>query len=254
MPINIQPILDLMQSILQGVGQIVNSLLLPPSFIAPPLSFYREIKIPVPQPPGVTGLPTFITFDLSNQFTADQEQEIRDAIALVLFNWFHHLSQKWNGGLNNGLSDLAACALTYSTKNLKPVWYQGVAITNGRKALEVAMDQFTNIIKENGIGLFKARIDYINFSFLDPIVLTVTSATQHFVPLNLVVNATKLDDPDIGIGLITGSMFHAWLHRAGFLDPNATSYFITEASMCVMRGYQPKAPGIPDSLYYRYFF
>lgn len=248
MPINIQPILGLMKSILQSVGQTIN--LLPPSFFVFP--FYHEIQIPVPQPPGVTGLPAFIYFDLSNQFTAAQEQQIRDAISLVLFNWFHHLTQKWNGGLNNGVSDLAACANTYSTRNLRPIWYHGVAINNGRRALEVAMDQFTNMIKENGSRLLPARIDYINLSFLDPIVLTVTSATQQFVPLNLVVNAAQLDEQ--GIGFDAGSMFHAWLHRAGFLDPNATSYFITEASMCVMRGYQPKSVGVPDSVFYRYFF
>lgn len=248
MPINIQPILDLMQSILKSVGQIIN--LLPPSFII--LPFYHEIQIPVPQPPGVTGLPESIHFDISNQFSSAQEQQIKDAISLVLFNWSHHLTQKWNGGLNNGVSDLAACTNTYATKNLKPIWYQGIAITNGRKALEVAMDQFTNIIKENGNRILKAKIDYINLSFYDPIVLTVTSFTQQFVPLNLVVNAAKLDSP--GIGFNAGSMFHAWLHRAGFLDPNATSYFITEASMCVMRGYQPKQVSIPDSVFYRYFF
>ncbi|MFP7225859.1 hypothetical protein SFC42_22490 [Priestia filamentosa] len=240
MPIN--PIFNLIETILQGVGQIINSLL--------PSPFHHEIKIPVPQPAGVIDLPEFVYFDISNHFTDEQEQEIINGISLVLFNWSNHLNQKWNGGLNNGVSDLAACSNTYSTQNLEPVWYQGVPIPNGKVALEVAMDQFTNLIKENGSRISRARIDYINLPSSDPIVRAVTSFTPQFVPLNLVVNAAKLD---IGIGYTTGSMFHAWLHRAGFRDPNETSYFITESSMCVMRGYQPKFPGVPDEFFYRYF-
>ncbi|MFQ6390948.1 hypothetical protein ACLNAR_24500 [Priestia aryabhattai] len=154
MPINIQPVLNLMQSILQSVGQVNNLLppsilppsLLPTSFIAPPIAqgiLYTEMAIPVPQPPGVTGLPPNVYFDVSNLFTAEQKQKIKDSISGVLFTWFLHMSQKWNGGANNGLSQLASCSNTYATKSLRPVWYHGVAITNGRKAAEVAMDQIT---------------------------------------------------------------------------------------------------------------
>ena len=251
MPINIQPILNLMQSILQSLGQVSNLL---PSPLAI-LPIYREARITVPTPPGVPGLPPFIYFDISVLFTPEQEQAIRDAISLVLFNWSFHLTQKWNGGLNNGLSQLAACSNTYATKNLKPLWYQGIAITNGRKALEIAMDQFTQMIKDNGLGKSpKGRIDWTYIPFYDPIVLTTTSTTQTRVPLNFVINAAQLDNPSFGIGYNTGSMMHAWLHRAGFTDPNATSYFITECPMCVMRGYQPKQPGVPDSLYYKAFY
>lgn len=262
MPINIQPILNLMQSILQSTGQVSNLLpssiipssLLPPSFIAPPSLLYKEISFQVPQPPGVSGLPPFIYFDISFLFNSAQEQKIRDAINLVLFNWSFHLTQKWNGGLNNGLSQLAACSNTYATKNLSPIWYQGVSITNGRKALEVAMDQFTQMIKDNGFRRSpRARIDWITIPFYDPIFLTTTNITQTNVPLNFVVNAASLDNPDFGTGFWTGSMFHAWLHRAGFLDPKTTSYFISEAAMCVMRGYQPKTPGLPDNALYRVF-
>lgn len=46
---------------------------------------------------------------------------------------------------------------------------------------------------------------------------------------------------------------HVWLHRAGFTDPKTTSYFISECPMCVMRGYQPKIPALPDNLFYQYF-
>lgn len=263
MSINIQPLLNLIQSIFQSVGQVSNLLppsilpasLLPPSFLAPSSLPYKEIAIPVPQPPGVSGLPPFIYFDISVLFTSAQEQDIKDAIQTVLFNWSFHLSQKWNGGLNNGLSQLASCSNTYATKNLKPLWYQGVAITNGRKALEVAMDQFTQIIKDNGFHRSpKARIDWITIPSYDPIFLTTTSATQTKVPLNFLVNTASLNNPSFGTGFKAGSMFHAWLHRAGFLDPKTTSYFISEASMCIMRGYQPKSPGIPDSVFYRVFY
>jgi len=266
LPINIQPILNLMQSILQSVGQVSNSILpsilppslLPPTFIAPPsfIAGYSEISIPVPPPPGVTGLPPNIYFDVSNLFTAAQKQTIRDSINGVLFNWYLHMAQKWNGGANNGLSQMASCSNTYATKNLRPIWYKGIAITNGRKAAEVAMDQFTQIIKDNGFRKSPpSRIDWINIRNTGILTMnSSTAATQSKVPVNVLVNAYQLDQqPAIGTGALVGSMFHAWLHRAGFTDPKTTSYFISECPMCVMRGYQAKNPAIPDALFYRYF-
>ncbi|MFP7486386.1 hypothetical protein SFC65_19670 [Priestia filamentosa] len=247
MPFNIiERILVTMELTLQDV--------LRTNFIIPlyPTTF-REIAIPVPQPPGVTGLPPFIYFDIDNRFNAVQEQDIKDAISLVLFNWSHHLTQKWNGGLNNGVSDLAACTNTYATQNFRPTWYVGTPITNGRRAVEVAMEQFTEIIKDNGFRRSpRARI-FATPPAGDAIVLGLTAFYQNRVPLSFMVNPAQLDDSDLGIGFITGSMFHSWLHRAGFTDPNTTSYFATECAMCVMRGYLPKIPGVPDSAFYRYF-
>ncbi|WP_160203495.1 hypothetical protein [Priestia megaterium] len=268
MPINIQPILNLMQSILQSVGQVSSLLppsiippsLLPPSFISPPIAdgiLYTEIAIPVPQPPGVTGLPPNVYFDVSNLFTAAQKQKIRDSISGVLFNWSLHMTQKWNGGMNNGVSQMAACSNTYATRNLRPIWYQGVAITNGRKATEVAMDQFTQMIKDNGFRKSPpSRIDWIYIPSIPFIITTMkasTAFTQAKVPINILVNAYQLDQPTVAVGVLIGSMMHAWLHRAGFSDPKTTSYFISECPMCTMRGYGPKSPAIPDSLYYQYF-
>ncbi|MGW5891848.1 hypothetical protein [Priestia megaterium] len=269
MPINIQPILSLMQSILQSLRQVNNLLppsilppsLLPPSFIAPPIAeglLYTEMAIPVPQPPGVTGLPPNVYFDVSNLFTAAQKQRIRDSISGVLFNWTLHMSQKWNGGANNGLSQMAACSNTYSTKNLRPIWYQGVTITNGRKATEVAMDQFTQIIKDNGFRKSsRARIDWTYIPNAGSFIITTmranTASTQTKVPVNVLINAYQLDQPSIGVGVLIGSMFHAWLHRAGFFDPKTTSYFISECPMCIMRGYGPKLPSMPDNLFYQFF-
>uniref|UniRef100_UPI001F1EEA84 hypothetical protein n=1 Tax=Priestia megaterium TaxID=1404 RepID=UPI001F1EEA84 len=257
LPINIQPILNVMQSILQSVGQVSNLLppsILPPSFIAG----YTEMAIPVPTPPGVTGLPANIFFDVSNLFTAAQKQKIRDSISGVLFNWGLHMTQKWNGGLNNGLSQMASCSNTYATRNLRPIWYQGATITNGRKAAEVAMDQFTQLIKDNGLRRSpRARIDWTYIpnigSFIITTTRTSTAITQTRVPLSVIVNAYQVDQPNTSVGVLIGSMLHSWLHRAGFTDPKTTSYFISECPMCVMRGYGPKLPAVPDPLFYQYF-
>ncbi|MEM5003275.1 hypothetical protein [Priestia megaterium] len=269
MPINIQPILNVMQSILQSVGQVNNLLppsilppsLLPPSFIAPPIAegiLYTEMSIPVPQPPGVTGLPPNVYFDVSNLFTAAQKQKIRDSISGTMFNWFLHMSQKWNGGLNNGLSQMAACTNTYAAQNLKPIWYFGTPITNGRQATELAMDQFTQMIKDNGFRQSpRSRIDWTYIPNIGSFIITTMHATTAFipirVPLSATVNAYQLDQPNVTLGPLIGSMFHAWLHRAGFTDPKTTSYFISECPMCVMRGYQPKSPLLPDNLFYQFF-
>ncbi|MFU1996331.1 hypothetical protein [Priestia megaterium] len=242
MPINIQPILISMELILQDV--------LKTNFI--PLQYptaFREIAIPVPPPPGVTNLPAFIYFDLDNQFTLTQEQDIKDAISLVLFNWFHHLSQKWNGGANNGISDLAACNNVYAIRNLQPAWYIGPRIPNGLVATNVAMDQFTRLIRDNGLRLApKAKI-FAGSLANNSLVMALTALNRTKVPLSFIVDLSKVSN----IGINTGSIMHAWLHRAGFYDSNTTSYFVTECSMCVMRDYELKNLFLPDSAFYRFF-
>ncbi|MEH7022945.1 hypothetical protein V7113_28115 [Priestia megaterium] len=242
MPINIQPILISMELILQDV---LKTNFIPPQY---PTAF-REIAIPVPPPPGVTNLPAFIYFDLDNQFTLTQEQDIKDAISLVLFSWFHHLSQKWNGGANNGISDLAACNNVYAIRNLQPTWYIGPRIPNGLVATNVAMDQFTRLIRDNGLRLApKAKI-FAGSLANGSLVMALTALNRTKVPLSFIVDLSKVSD----IGISTGSIMHAWLHRAGFYDPNTTSYFITECSMCVMRDYELKNLFLPDSDFYRFF-
>ena len=242
MPINIQPILISMELILQDV--------LKPNFVTPqyPAAF-REIAIPVPTPPGVTNLPSFIYFDLDNQFTLTQEQDIKDAIALVIFNWFHHLSQKWNGGTNNGISDLAACNNVYAIRNLQPAWYTGPRIPNGLVATNIAMDQFTRLIRDNGLRLApKAKI-FAGSLDNGSLTLALTALNRTKVPLSFIVDLSKVGN----IGIDAGSIMHAWLHRAGFYNPNTTSYFITECSMCVMRDYELKNLFLPDSAFYKFF-
>jgi hypothetical protein len=131
-----------------------------------------------------------------------------------------------------------------------------VAITNGRQATEIAMDQFTQIIKDNGFRKSpQSKIDWTNMRNMG-IISTMnasTAGTQVKVPINVLVNAHQLDQANTTTGILVGSMFHAWLHRAGFIDPKVTSYFISECPMCVMRGYQAKNPTLSDTLFYRYF-
>ncbi|WP_407728578.1 hypothetical protein ACJMCD_28915 (plasmid) [Priestia megaterium] len=242
MPINIQPILISMELILQDV--------LKTNLVAPqyPAAF-REIAIPVPTPPGVTNLPSFIYFDLDNQFTLTQEQGIKDAISLVLFNWFHHLRQKWNGGANNGISNLAACNNVYAIRNLQPAWYTGPRIPNGLVATNIAMDQFTRLIRDNGLRLApKAKI-FAGSLDNDSLTLALTALNRTKVPLSFIVDLSKVGN----IGIDAGSIMHAWLHRAGFYNPNTTSYFITECSMCIMRDYEFKNLFLPDSAFYKFF-
>ncbi|WP_318618937.1 hypothetical protein [Priestia megaterium] len=165
------------------------------------------------------------------------------------------MNQKWNGGANNGISQLAACTNTYATRNLQPVWYQGSLITNGLEATNLAMDQFTQLIRDNGFRrALPAKIDY---SIPSPVTSSTirgeTSFSQARVPLSFVINPTQLDRVEINGLTLSGSMFHAWLHRAGFKDPKTTSYFISEAPMCVMRGNQGKGPALPDSALYQFF-
>ncbi|WP_318618933.1 hypothetical protein [Priestia megaterium] len=169
--------------------------------------------------------------------------------------WAIHMDQKWNGGTNNGISRLASCANTYATQNFQPVWYQGPPITNGLEATNLAMDQFTQLIRDNGFRLASpAKIDYqIPSPVTSSTIRGETSFSQTRVPLSFVINPTQLDRIDISPITLSGSMFHAWLHRSGFQDPKTTSYFISEAPMCVMRGYQAKVSAASDASFYQFF-
>lgn len=218
---------------------------------------YTEMQIPVPVPDGITNLPPFIYFDVDNRFTAAQRDRIKFSIQGVLINWAEHLIQKWNGGANNGISELATCANTYSTNNLQPVWYQGPPISNGQVATNVAMDQFTQLIRDNGFRLSPpAKIDYcIPIPIDSSTIRGETAFTQKRVPLSFVINPIQLDRGDVNTITLIGSMFHAWLHRAGYRHPEGeyTSYFIGEAPMCIMRGFQSKQPQVPDRVYFQFF-
>jgi hypothetical protein len=244
MPFNFKKTLIVMELIFQYM--------LKTNFVIPlyPTTF-RETIIPVPTPSGVTDLPPNIYFDLDNRFNAEQEQRIRDAISETMLVWATHMNEKWNGGTNNGISQMAACTNIYATKNLRPAWYSESPIQNGLTATNIAMDQFTQLIRDNGFRrsprakIFAAPLNN------NTIVFALTAFTQNFVPLSFIVDPTLIDIATLNF--ITGSMMHSWLHCAGFFDPNTTSYFNTECSMCVMRGFRPKNPDMPDNLYYQFF-
>lgn len=247
MPSNIERLLIIMELTLQDILQT--------SFVIPlyPTTF-TEISVPVPPAPGISGLPSLIYFDIDNRFSTEQRQRIKDSISGVLFNWQQHIIQKWSGGINTGISQLASCTNTYATRNFRPTWYRGLPIQNGLAATNIAMDQFTQLIKDNGLRKSpRARIfSNIPFPINSSTIFALTALRQSKVSLSFIINPLQLA-PSVSNGLLLGSMFHAWLHRAGYYDPKTTSYFISECPMCVMRAYQPKNPLISDIQFYKYF-
>lgn len=218
----------------------------------------HTIKIPVPKPAGISGLPKYIYFQIDNSFSPKQEQRIKDGISAMLAVWKKHHDQKWNGGTNNGTSDLAACTNIYAKKNLKPAWYRRQDIPNGKTATNVAMNQLTQLIKDNGFKrCCPPKIRVINrIEIEDKLVNTirgVPTSKRFKVPLSIIVNPKQLDNPSLNLSRLAGSLTHAWLHRGGWEDPKTTSYFIAECPMCIMRGYQAKNPAVPDSTYTKFF-
>ncbi|WP_121614257.1 hypothetical protein [Mesobacillus foraminis] len=215
-----------------------------------PEPVFTEIAIPVPQPLGLTNLPDNIYFDVHTNFTPAQVQLLRDTISGVLQYWAVHMSQRWAGGTNTGVSQLAACANTYATRNLEPIWHQGPPITNGAMATNVAMNQLTRMIRDNGFRRApRARITPRSTGT----VFATTAISQNTIPLSFSVNMANFQRPDVNAAIRQGSIFHAFLHRAGFYDPKTSTYFISEAPMCVIRGYQPKVPGFNDANFYNFF-
>ncbi|PEB61980.1 hypothetical protein COM86_21715 [Priestia megaterium] len=213
------------------------------------LRSYHIIQIPVPKPAGISGLPKYIYFRISNSFTDKQEQRIKTAISAVLSLWYNHHKQKWNGGTNRGISDLAACTKAYATKNPNPIWAKS-SIPNAIAATNVAMNQFTQLIRDNGVGKSPpAIID----SRSSTTIYAPVGKTKRRIPLSFQINPKQLDKSELTNLKLTGSMFHAWLHRAGWRDPKTTSYFISECPMCVARNLKPKKPDVRDSSFYKFF-
>lgn len=219
------------------------------------LSTYNRFALPLPQPPGQSPLPTFIYFDIDTRFTPTQVSRIKSIIANVLVQWNIHLTQKWNGGLNNGVSSWAACTNMYAFNRLKPVW-QSTPVPNGLTALNEAMDLWTQRFIENGFRGIVAKIDYrVPNPAISSTIRGRTAFRRNLVPLSITVNPIQIDRGDITNQALTGSLIHAWLHRVGYTHPPNiyTTYFIGEAPMCYMRGFLPKNPAIPDSIYTQFF-
>lgn len=216
---------------------------------------YTRFALPLPQPPGQPPLPPFIYFDIDTRFTPAEVSRIKTIIASVLSQWNLHLVQKWNGGLNNGVSFWAACAQMNAFNRLKPVW-QVTPVPNGLAALNEAMDLFTQRFIENGFGGIVGRIDYhIPAPVTSSTIRGRTAFRRNNVPLSITINPTQIDRGDITNGALGDSLAHAWLHRVGYTHPPNiyTTYFSGEAAMCYMRGYLPKNPALPDSAFTQFF-
>lgn len=216
---------------------------------------YTRFALPLPQPPGHPPLPPVIYFDIDTRFTPTEVSRIKTIINLVTNQWRFHLTQKWNGGLNNGVSFWAACAQTYAFNRLKPVW-QLTPVPNGPAALNEAMDLFTQRFIENGFGGIVAKIDYhIPTPVTSSTIHAQTASRRNNVPLSITINPIQVDRVDITDPALAGSLIHAWLHRVGYTHPfnTYTTYFSGEAPMCYMRGFAPKNPTIPDSIYTQFF-
>jgi hypothetical protein len=123
----------------------------------------------------------------------------------------------------------------------------------GEKALEFAMDTLTSFFRQNGtMQAPVARICCINTP-TSIFVFTDNGYSQCGVPLSVTMNVQPLNNlPDL---TLAGSLLHAWFHRMGYRYPfrQYTTYLSSEASMCVMRGNEIKSPGIPDSVFTRFF-
>ncbi|WP_142311130.1 hypothetical protein [Priestia megaterium] len=210
---------------------------------------YTKVTIGVPQPPGVKNLPATMYFYIHKSFTDEQKQRINDGIRALLSRWYDHFNQKWAGGTNAGTSKLALCTNRYATKNFRPLWAKS-SVPNAIAATNLAMNQFTQLIRDNG---FKKSPP----ATIDPrsstTIYAPTASTKRRVPLSVQINPKQLDSSALTDLNLTGSVLHAWLHRAGWTDPKTTSYFISECPMCVMRGLKPKNPNVRDSSYYKFF-
>ncbi|MDI3090072.1 hypothetical protein QJ133_02635 [Priestia megaterium] len=167
----------------------------------------------------------------------------------MLSRWYVHHNQKWNGGTNTGISDLAACTNPYATKNFKPVWAKS-SVPNAIAATNLAMNQLTQLIRDNG---FKKSPPATINPRSSTTIYAPTASTRRRVPLSVQINPKQLDSSAFTDLKVTGSILHAWLHRAGWTDPKTTSYFISECPMCVMRNLKPKNPDVSDSGYYKFF-
>lgn len=161
-----------------------------------------------------------------------------------------NLKMEWSS--NNWISQLATCTNLYATINLRPTWYLELPIPNGLAATNIAMDQFTQLIRVNGFCLAPQAKIFSNISFPtnSSTIFSLTTLAQSQVPLSFIVNPAQLNSSSLNIKFLTGSIFHAWFHRAGFYHPKKSSQFIVECSMCIIRGFQIKKTTItPDSFF-----
>jgi hypothetical protein len=209
-----------------------------------PKPTYKRIEITLPQIPQGGNLPRSIFFDMDIRLN---EGRVRTVIVRLLADWRRHYEET----AADGTSEWAACTRTYATRNLTPVWLNYTreqSITNGEEALEFAIDTLTSFFRQNGFMQVPiAKIDYANIPS-NVFAISENGECEFGVPLDVTMNAQPLNTlNDI---LLAGSLIHAWMHRMGYRHPSCiyTSYLIGEAAMCLIRGFQGKVPGQPDSV------
>lgn len=214
-----------------------------------PVPTYKRIQIELLQPPGVPPLPPFLFFDMDTRLN---EARVREVILVLIGFWNQHYIET----SIDGTSDWAACTQEYATRNLTPVWIdkeRADLITDGETALEFAMDTLTSFFIQNGTwNAPVAKIDYLNPAS-GSTMISKNGNKQFHVPLDVSMNPEQLESQ--ANRTLAGSLIHAWMHRMGYRHPEGryTSYLIGEAPMCLMRGFQDKVPGQPDSEFTQFF-
>ncbi|MGG3641459.1 hypothetical protein ABES38_08775 [Bacillus gobiensis] len=215
---------------------------------------YRRIEVPLPTPPGVPPLPPVIYFDIDTRFTPTETIRIRNLIVINVAIWNQHFIQKEPSPY---LSQLAMCTQKYAIRGLTPLWSKGPEITSGTEAANLAMNTLTQRFIENGTG--KADVATIDYRIPKPgnrsTIRAKTAKRQFKVPLSVTINPQAIADLTIADINLAASLLHAWFHRCGFDHPEDiyTTYFIGEAPMCIMRGFQDKNPAVPDTVFTQFF-
>ncbi|PRA04844.1 MULTISPECIES: hypothetical protein [unclassified Paenibacillus] len=208
---------------------------------------YRKITVTVPDAPTEEPMPASMNFYVDSRFTTAQVTRLREMIAGVLAFWREHQEQ-----INNGeISRYASCVNKYARFNLAPVWFSD-RLANGRAAADVQMAGFTTQIQANGFNrAARAYIKYQEPTGQNFTIRGLNASNLETNSLSVTVNPKALSNSTASTLMLTGSLFHAWLHRGGYRHPAGryTSYFAGEASMCIMRGNLNKAPGVPASTY-----
>lgn len=109
------------------------------------------------------------------------------------------------------------------------------------------MDAFTTMFAANGFGrASKAFIDYaIPKVGANSTIRGVNGSNPETNSLSIVINPKAIYRKDLNEITLTGSLLHAWMHRAGYRHPAGvyTSYLIGEDAMYVMRGFKNKSLG-----------
>ncbi|MDN4106459.1 hypothetical protein [Paenibacillus polymyxa] len=207
---------------------------------------YKKIQVSVPVTPVSEALPETMFFYVDTQFTTTQVTRIRQMISIVLANWNSHFEELNNGAVR---SRYQISCNKYARFNLAPVWFEE-KIANGSAAASVSMDALTTAVAANGFGRVKTYIMYLESPLKTSTVKGKNASNPEVNSLSVTINPKALDFTAVTTVFLSGSLWHAWLHRLGYRHPaqKYTSYFAGEAAMSIMRGNQEKG-STPDRSY-----